>query len=99
MIRIALLLAVVALTSACNTPGERPRQWTCAAYCPGDISCSSNGTSTVNTTLVTSSGTTAAEAFTKLDDTCGRRVVATVSCRDGHIEDELASVGSSCGQN
>jgi hypothetical protein len=98
MLRHVLALASMVLATACASPGEpQPRsEWTCAAYCPKETLCRAEHTS-ISTELVTSKGPTAADAFAKLTATCSARVVSTVSCRGEHLEQELASVGSSCG--
>jgi hypothetical protein len=75
-------------------------EWTCAAYCLTEYSCTTNGTSTTNAKLVVSSGSDAARAFTRLVGQCASAhayLVVGATCQDGKLVTAPAAIANACG--
>ena len=94
------LASLVLVATACGMPSTTGhREWSCAAYCMKDWHCVENGDSTWDSTLVTSTGDSAADAFKALSAQCKDPEIDVVShfqCVSGTAKADGATIASSC---
>jgi hypothetical protein len=91
-----------AAVKACDdkppTPLASP-QWSCAAHCLDTYSCNSNGKNNVTYAPITSTGATAAEAFSALEKKCKDEVYVNGHCIDGKFTRTSATIVNACTRN
>jgi hypothetical protein len=80
-------------------PTPLPKPWSCAANCVTSYNCTTNGTSNVKWKAITSTGATAAEAFSALDDQCGDEMYVDGQCVGGKWTRTAATIVNACTHN
>lgn len=93
--------AAASAANACNTKQPAPLvpQWSCAANCVKSYSCESNGTNNVKWKVVTSSGSTAADAFLALTRECNDELYVDGRCTGGKWVRIEATLVNACTRN
>jgi hypothetical protein len=99
-------LAVAAASAAsneCSKPPpaapKPPPQWSCAANCIKSFNCASAGTSNIKWKALTSTGSTAADAFRALEDQCSDEMYVDGKCTDGKFVRTAATIVNACVRN